>query len=346
MRDVFLTFDVEGPPFNEDFVDGLILKSILRLLRLLEKYKLRGLFFITGSVAGKLATHKVSELLEKHEIGYHGLSHSTRPMIFEYTDVKDYEDALEISLKMETTGVNGKEKSSERPGIISLRSSFPNNKIESFRAPFLCWTPPHLEALRELGVRYDFSTCLSQYIGSTPAEFRGITFYPRPISFDSRIGTIGYVESFPKRQFLPKLLAREILSKDTTVLMKHPATLVYHTPSQVSIDNLDDTNRLQNQARGLFNGATLSFSTEFLFLELSLMKDSGIINVTPALKKANAHLNQTELDYKTIYEMSMWAPKSLFNVKPQFIPSHFSRFFSPTQDSKTQKLMPRREVQS
>ena len=76
-RTVFLTFDVEGPPFQEDLINHKSLDSLLSILQLLDKCDLRGLFFITGSVAEKIGCYpKILKLLEKHEIGYHSTTHS------------------------------------------------------------------------------------------------------------------------------------------------------------------------------------------------------------------------------------------------------------------------------
>jgi peptidoglycan/xylan/chitin deacetylase (PgdA/CDA1 family) len=176
IRSLFLTFDVE------DFINDRSTKSLRYILKLLEKHELKGLFFITGHMAEKLARYKeILDLLSEHQLGYHSSSHSVRPTILEYTDAEDYDEARLESVKRETAHINPLTGEVEgRGGIFVLRDLFPNNQIEAFRAPDYCWSPPHLEALKDLGIKYDFSTKLS----SEPVEYKGITFYPYPICHD------------------------------------------------------------------------------------------------------------------------------------------------------------------
>ena len=331
-REVFLTFDVEGPPFMEDFMDQRVLKALLKILRLLEKYEMRGLFFITGSVAEKIGgCSEILELLEGHCVGYHSSSHSVRPMIFEYTDVENYDEAVEISLKRETSRVDPSTgRILGEGGILSLREIFPDKKIESFRAPFLCWTPPHLEALRELGLKFDFSAGLSQNPTYRPVHYKGITFYPRPIPVDSRATSIGYIKTFPKKHILPNFLLSDVAKGKCAVLMKHPAVLAYRT--QRCIHSEDDAltpNLTRNKPRVHMDLASQIFSTELLFLELNLLQKIGLAEVTPPLKIANTPMNQEEVNLKIVYNMSLLAPKRRFGFKPRFLLSHFHRFFDP-----------------
>ena len=145
----------------------------------MKKEKLKGTFFITGAVAEKLNSFKdVLSALSEHDIGYHSTSHSVRPTIFEYTDIPDYREAVKNALKRETSHVDaltGEAKG--EGGIIALRELFPHKRIVSFRAPGFCWSPPHLEALKTVGIEYDFSANLS----SRKVCYNGITFYPYPL---------------------------------------------------------------------------------------------------------------------------------------------------------------------
>lgn len=312
-------------------MDERTLKALLKILRLLEKYEMRGLFFITGSVAEKIGNcSEILELLDGHYVGYHSSSHSARPMIFEYTDVEDYDEAVRTSLKRETSRVDPSTgRILGEGGILSLQEVFPNKKIESFRAPFLCWTPPHLEALRQLGLRFDFSGGLSHDTSYHPVHYKGITFYPRPISVDSKISCIGYIETFPKKHILPSFLLQDIANGECTVLMKHPAVLAYqtlrcfHSKGEAFTSNL-----VRNKPRVHVDFASQILSTELLLLELSMLHEIELIEVTPPLRVANTHISHREINLKTIYNMSLGAPSRLFDLKPKFLLSHFNRFFN------------------
>lgn len=325
-RDVFLTFDVEGPPFMEDYMDRRVLWALLKILRLLENYELKGLFFITGSVAEKICScSEILELLEGHLIGYHSSSHSLRPMIFEYTDVENYDEAVDASLKRETSRVdpsNGRILG--EGGILSLQEIFPDKKIESFRAPFLCWTPPHFEALTQLGLKFDFSTGICKI----PVLHKGITFYPRPIQVDSRTNSLGYIEFFPYKHFFPNFLLLEILRRGCTVSLMHPAVLVYQKQGFNSEDKGLALNRSLSKPRSEIDVASRLFSAESLFLELALLQKTGAIEVTPTLKEEIRPLDLKKVDLKTIYTMSMRVPQQLFGYKPKFLFFHFQRFFA------------------
>ena len=98
---LYLTFDVE------DFINDRSLDALHHILKLLRQRHLKGLFFITGHMAEKLARFpQVVDLLEEHEIGYHSTSHSVHPTIFEYTDVDDYQEAYRASLSREVSHIN------------------------------------------------------------------------------------------------------------------------------------------------------------------------------------------------------------------------------------------------
>lgn len=196
---LYLTFDVE------DFINDRSLDALERILKLLNKRHLKGLFFITGHMAEKLARlPQIVDSLDEHEIGYHSTSHSVHPTVFEYTDVGDYQEAYHTSLSREVAHINPLSGAIEgRGGIEALRDLFPHKKMESFRAPGFSWSPPHLEALTHLGVKYDFSTNISDI----PVEYRGITFFPFPL----------FIDSVPLRSFL-----RSVMRKKVTVVDFHP----------------------------------------------------------------------------------------------------------------------------
>ena len=172
MRRLLLTFD------TENFMSEYSVQGLQLLLEKLEKLDLRGLFFITGQMAEKLKGYQnIVDLLKEHEIGYHSSSHSVHPTIFEFTDVESYKTAYQKSLIRETSHINPLSGEIEGKGGISvLHDLFPKNRIVSYRAPGYCWSPPHTEMLRDLGIKFDFSSRISP----VPVCFKGLTFYPFP----------------------------------------------------------------------------------------------------------------------------------------------------------------------
>jgi len=331
VKEVFLTFDVEGPPFNEDYMDDRALRSLLKTLHMMNKYELKGLFFILGSVVGKIrGNHEVMELLQQHEIGYHSSSHCIRPMIFEYTDVENYDEAVEESSIRENSTINLRTgRVLGEGGILSLKRAFPDKKIQSFRAPFLCWTPPHLEAMRICGLRYDFSTRISEVPNRRPRQHRGITFYPHPISIDSRASPVGSIRTLPRRGIVPAFLFSDLIKQECTVLMKHPAMLTYHTPRRNSNSHfLVAKDSVPNKPRGNFNSTTLVFSTEMLFSELKMLQEIGTVKITPELKMSSTAVDLSRVNCREAYEMSMWAPRKFFGVKPKYLFGHFKSFLN------------------
>ena len=203
-----MTFD------TEDFISENSVPGLHNLLELLKKHELPALFFITGHMAEKLANFPATvDLLSEHQIGYHSSSHSVHPTIFEFTDVKSYEEAYQNSLTRETSHINPLTGAIEGSGGIHvLRALFPKKQIVSFRAPGYCWTPPHLDALKTLGITYDFSTDIS----IEPINYHGITFYPFTILTTNWNGRIG--------EHLR--LQRLTLIREVSVLTIHPRTMV------------------------------------------------------------------------------------------------------------------------
>ena len=210
-RKLILTFDVE------DFVNPNAIDALQRILEILQKYKLKAIFFITGHMAEKLSDYpQIVNKLKNHEIGYHSSSHSVRPIIPEFTDLKNYERAYEISIQRETSHINPiTGKTEKEGGIYVLRDLFHPKKIQAFRAPGMCWTPPHLEALKDLGIKYDFSTNLTY---SEPVSYKGLTFYPYTVTQQWNGTTYDY-----------ECLLFSILRHRITIFDLHPTLLVNQT---------------------------------------------------------------------------------------------------------------------
>jgi len=310
---VYLTFDVE------DTINDPSFHALQIVLELLKMANLKGLFFITGAMGSKLIDSKdIVSMLAEHEIGYHSSSHSVRPAIFEYTDVPDYQEAIQVSLEREASRINPLTGRIEgRGGLCSLRELFPDKKILSFRSPGFCWSPPHLEALKKLGIRYDFSTNLSL----KKITFNGITFYPFPWMMVPPEG------GRPLASSAQRYLFRHILSNRMTVFGMHPQSLVNAEPwdSIYFHGNPVSLTRVKQKTREEVRKCILDFA-RFL-MELSFLHKMGIIDVSTLLELTNQHLQLSENVISNSYHTAMDWPIRFFDYHPKFLRLHFSKFF-------------------
>ena len=256
---------------------------------------------------------EILELLEEHEIGYHSSGHSVHPTIFEFTDVARYEEAYQTSTLRETSHINPLTGKIEGTGgIFFLRKLFPSKQITAFRAPGFCWSPPHTEALRDLGIRFDFSTTFS----TIPVSYKGLTFYPPPRMFDWQGKT-------SSRIFLPSILRNRI-----TIADLHPSLFVnqnqwdsiYHkgNPKQIAYP----LSRRTVEIKSLFHGFDV-------FLRwVKHLENIKLIETTPNLIKSDKNLAITEKAVAECYEASIRWAERFFNYKPKYLRNHFFVFFN------------------
>lgn len=264
---------------------------------------------------------RILDLLEDEEVGYHSTAHSTHPTIFEYTDIADYQKALHISLDRERARINPLTGELEgKGGILSLREVFRKNKIVSFRAPGFCWSPPHLEALEKLGIRFDFSANLSPI----PTRHRGITFYP--------FSEAGYGLSLIARSIFRSILTFPHLAFRTrsrySVVMIHPDSFV----NEIFWDSIYYRG---NPKQFLKVPPRSERTTDYLLrdFELFLRRTSDLVKkkgleVTPALEENESEEHFTEKDVKRSYLRSVVWPRRYFNYRPKFLFRHFLRYLS------------------
>ena len=311
---VLLTFDVEGLPPREDIFNNSAFMCLRKTLDLLEDVDFKGIFFITASATEQI--RKYPDLVERlscHEIGYHSSSHSVKPRIIEYTDVASYEEAVAISLERETSHINPETGQIEGSGgIMALRETFPRNDIVCFRAPFLGWSPPHLEALKKLGIKFDFSSSISEH----PVSFRGITFYPCPIPIDDCIEAM-FVRREPKDIF-PKPIFSILVRREVSVLLMHPSTLLVKNPC---------AGRDMYQIAGNVRTKIVISLLRFLFHRIRFLQKTNLIEVTSSLSQNWQPFNLEKIDVKRVYWRSVQSLAHLFNSNPRFVLSHFMHFF-------------------
>jgi Polysaccharide deacetylase len=314
LHSFFLTFD------TEDFISENSVSGLNNILELLKKHELPGLFFITGSMAEKLSDFPLTvDLLSENQIGYHSSSHSIHPTLFEFTDVKSYDEAYQTSLIRETAHINPFTGEMDGPGgIHALQNIFPKKQIVAFRAPGYCWTPPHLDALKTLGITYDFSTNIS----FDPISFHGITFYPFTILVTNWQGGI-------REHFLIQQLT---LKREVSVLTIHPSTminkldwdLVYY-PGDNNFKN-NPTNLKQPPSRSPSEIASKFHNFDLLLKHLATLQKIHLLKITPELKGTDKSLCPSSTDIEKCYKFSVkWAEG--FGYKPKYIYSHFIRYF-------------------
>lgn len=314
---IILTFDVEGPPPREDYFcdsSAFCMKSVLDLL---ERNSFRGIFFITGSVAEKLRKYpRLAKRLSRHTIGYHSSVHYAQMGILRFTDVQSYSEAVSISIKRETSRINLENgKIQGKDGLLTLNEVFPLNNVECFRAPFFGWSPPHLEALKKLGIKFDFST----HISDSPFFFKGVVFYPIPISIDTLSSTVVRREN---NEILIRTLMSILLQRKLVVLSLHPSMLL--------VNNCFDKNRRQSpRGKAMIKLAILML--RLLFKQIKLLEKLGVLQVTTRLNGNFEHLNPRKVDVKKIYLQSIHTPVELFGYHPKHVFSHFSHFFSSNE---------------
>jgi len=308
---ICLTFDVE------DFINARSMNALYNILELLNRYNFKALFFITGHMAEKLSDFpEILDFLSAHEIGYHSSSHSVRPIIPEYTDVDSYEEAYDQSLEREVAHINPLTGEVEgKGGIILLRELFPKKKIVSFRAPGGCWSPPHLEALVKLGIKLDFSTCIS----SIPIYHKGVTFYPNFVLIDEIDIAVGFSFTY------------HALTEKIVVLNSHPDYYVnrkawdsmYYRSNPKKLFEVQQ--KSQTETRNLFS------RFESLLEKFKLLQTMNAVEVVPDLVESKISLCLREGSIVKIYEESERWSRRFFNYKTKFLRSHFFRYFMTSQ---------------
>ena len=308
-RQVLLTFDVEGVPPEEDSLDGHSLMCLHRSLDMLDEYDFKGIFFIAATVAKQIRTYpKLVRQLSQHRIGYHSASHSRSLPIIHCTDVPDYGLAVENSTRSESSEAD---PISQTHNLQILSEVFPRNVIDCFRAPFLVWTPPYLEALRTLGIRFDFSS----YMSDTPVTFKGITFYPGPITIDDTLATF-ITKADPRST--PKLTLGQLFQRSVSVLHFHPSSLLFHRYLH---------SRKGNRFRGQIQVKLAISMLHLLLKRIDILRRNNLVEVTSSLSQGWPVLKPEEIDIGRVYWLGVKNAVTHFNYQPRFVRGHFMHFF-------------------
>lgn len=314
--DVMLTFDVE------DFINVRSIWSLSRVLMILDRFNVNGIFFFTGHMAEKIAEYpEIVKQLKKHKIGYHSSSHSVRPGILEFCDVEEYERAVEISLKKETSHINPITGLEEGPGGLKKLEATFGQEIDSFRAPSCAWAPPHLDALKRLGIDFDFST----FISRTPFLHRGIIFYPAPIwagfqirSFSSALHYVTGVYLKALSKWRDKIL----------VFGVHPSHFVNSEwwDSIYRSENLKKLRGVNGVSKDIVEKSYRAF--EVMIENLRTLERIGLVRITCFPRKTTqTHLMKAD-EIRRVYEENLQRYINVYrsDLKPRYLFSHFKRF--------------------
>jgi|GEM_PF-966209 hypothetical protein len=306
---LILTFDVE------DFINQNALFALGTILSMLNKYQLRSIFFVTGHMTEKLAHFpEILSLLREHEIGFHSSSHSVRPTIPEYTNTESYEKAYETSRLRETSHIDPLTGNVEgEGGIYALQDTYRPKKIISFRAPGMSWTPPNLEALFDLGIRFDFSSSISQ---SEPSNYKGITFFPYTFIQYWQGTRLDY------QSFLSAILKRKIAVFDL-----HPTLCVNQRMWDSIYYKSNPKALVRVPERAAPEVATLFHNFEVLLRQISLLRKVRLIQVDSNLNSHAKDLSLSKEEISKLYETSMRWPRRFFSFNPRFVNRHFQEFF-------------------
>jgi hypothetical protein len=304
---IYLTFDCE------DFINDRSLLSLKIILKLLEKYTMKGIFFLTGHMAEKIeGNFEIIDMIKKHEIGYHSTSHTVRPTVLEFTDCESYLEAIQISLQRETSYINPITGNPEGiGGIDKVRNVFQNKKVECYRGPGFSFSPPHLEALKELGIKYDFTTNLA----STPILFKDVTFYPYPDLF----------ENFSRRSFYT--ISLSLHRYGLSVFNFHPNSyvndsywdMIYFSHNPAKLDVVKPKKHYkQNILLKKFKG---------LIMILKFLKNTNLVEVKSKPEKGNLMLHIDECRIRDCFARSTYWVKNKLNYYPKNQWNHFKEFF-------------------
>ncbi len=308
-REILLTFDVEGAPPEEDFLDGHSLMCLQRTLDMLGEYDFKGIFFIAATVAKQIRAYpELLRQLSQHRIGYHSVSHSRSLPMIQRIDIPDYRRAIEVSTEGERSTAN---PISPTHNLQTLREVFPKKDITCFRAPFLVWTPPYLEALRALGIKFDFSS----YISNTPVTFKGITFYPGPITIDDMLSTF-ITKADPRST--PKLTLGQLLQRTMSVLHFHPSSLLFHRYFY---------SRKENRPKGETQVKLAISMLHLLLKRIDILRKNNLVEVTSSLSPDWPVLKPEEIDIGRVYWLGIKNAVTHFNYYPRFVRGHFMHFF-------------------
>ena len=130
MTDIIFSFD------TEDFTSNRAADAIYREAKIFEEEGVRGCFCLVGLLAEQLVKwgrEDVLEALSHHEINSHTYGHTLHPMINEYTDIEDVNEAIDRVVKEEGKAVEMIKKAT---GVDRIYAAVPPGNQKSYAAMY------------------------------------------------------------------------------------------------------------------------------------------------------------------------------------------------------------------
>ena len=130
MTDIIFSFD------TEDFTSNRAANAILEEAQLFTEEGVRGCFCLVGLLAEQLVNWgrgDVLDALKNHEINSHTYGHTLHPMINEYTDIEDFDEAVEKVVKEEGLAVEMIKKAT---GVDRIYAAVPPGNQKSYAAMY------------------------------------------------------------------------------------------------------------------------------------------------------------------------------------------------------------------
>ena len=193
---------------TEDYVNEAAAEGILRVAQILRRRGIRGCFETVGMMGDALLEWGRQDILDElghyHELGLHSHRHSMHPTINEYTDLSDFDTALDVCLADEQEAIR---KLRERFGITDpMPSACPPGMSTSYVAHY---------AYAKLG--------FAIYSGDSLFDARR----NRPV-WSCNIASLEYNYSLEKFLFtatedsMRQFLEEQVIPRDIYVLYHHP----------------------------------------------------------------------------------------------------------------------------
>ncbi len=130
MTDIIFSFD------TEDFTSCRAADAILREAQMFSEEGVRGCFCLVGLLADQLVNWGRSDVLEAlshHEINSHTYGHTLHPMINEYTDIEDFDEAVRRVVEEEGKAV---EMIKRATGADRIYAAVPPGNQKSYAAMY------------------------------------------------------------------------------------------------------------------------------------------------------------------------------------------------------------------
>ena len=130
MTDIIFSFD------TEDFTSNKAADAILREAQIFSEEGVRGCFCLVGLLADQLVNWgrtDVLEALSHHEINSHTYGHTLHPMINEYTDIDDFDEAVSRVVNEEGKAIEMIKKAT---GVDRIYAAVPPGNQKSYAAMY------------------------------------------------------------------------------------------------------------------------------------------------------------------------------------------------------------------